>query len=210
MITHDGLFRFAFQHRESFGDFNDSELVYPLNEPGIDGLPKWSLIRGSNVNSYSLWSQQGDDNELVTGRSELGKLMYHGRGFDFDEKAVNTIVRTGEVTADEEFVTRFKGFYIKAKPGSATLPSTFRYFLNGRFSDRGEDSLSMKGETRDVGVDKIQKQALFNDRIIPLTGKSRGNSISFEIEDNQNGTEMEIYSISFKAQKRYKTRNQFI
>ncbi|GAG24917.1 unnamed protein product, partial [marine sediment metagenome] len=85
MTIHKNLFRFAFQHRDTNTfDGNDSELVYPVNDPRPDGLPKWSLIRGSNVLSYTRWTNWGDNNELTTGRSDLGKMMYHDRGNDFD------------------------------------------------------------------------------------------------------------------------------
>ena len=211
MTTHNGLFRFAFQHREAPGDYNDSELVYVLNNPRSDGLPKWSLIRGSNVVSYSTWNQQGDSGELVTGRSDTGKLMYHDRGWNWDStNPIETIVRTAEITADEEFVVRFKGFFVKGKPGGHTLNSLFRYFLNGRYSLRGESSLNMKGETRLMGEIPISQASLFNDRINPLSGYSRGNSIAFEIYDQNNGRKMEVYSIAFRASKRYRIRNSYV
>ena len=210
MTMHDGLFRFAFQHKEDVdvGDYNRSELIYPIHEPGPDGLPKWSLIRGTNVLSYSNWNKYGDKEELVTGRSDIGKIMYHNRGFDFDGNSILTVARTAEVTASEDKVVRFTGFYVKGKPGSINTTSLFRYYVNGKFSDRGEHVLNLDGEVRLVGEMSIQTQSLFNDRINPFTASNRGNSISFEIRDDNNATELEIYSIAFKAAERYKIRNQ--
>ena len=211
MTVADGLFRFAFQHKESQINHNNCELVYPIFEPDSRGLPKWSLIKGSNVWSYSVWDKYGDS-ELLTGRSEIGKVMYHNRGLNFDGSAatIETQVRTGEVVASEDMVVRFNGFIVKARPGSYNTRSTFRYFLNGRISDRGEDSLNLAGETRAVGLIHLQTQELLNDRIIPLTDYSRGNSIAFEIYDNNLDTELELYSIAFTASERYKIRNQYI
>lgn len=210
MTVHDGLFRFSFQHRESLIDANNCELVYATSEPRADGLPKWSLIKGSNVLCYSVWNEQGDSNELLTGRSDMGAMMYQNRGLDFDGNATETIVRTGEVTFSEDMVCNLLDIFIKAKPGSYNISPVFKYFLNGRFSDGGITSLSMKGETRDVGVIHLQKQSLFNDRIVPLSNYRRGNSISFEISDNNNGTDLELYSIAFNVEKLYKIRNQYV
>ena len=86
----------------------------------------------------------------------------------------------------------------------------FRYFINGRYSNRGEANLSTVGETRTLGELKISTQSIFNDRIIPLTEYSRGNSISFELYQNELGTDLEIYSIALTAVKKYKIRNQYI
>ena len=81
--------------------------------------------------------------------------------------------------------------------------------MNGRYSDRGEDNLSVAGETRTLGEMKISTQALFNDRIKPLSNYSIGNSISFELYQNGLGTESELYSIAFKTKERYKIRNSY-
>jgi len=210
MSVHDGLFRFAFQHRESVIDANNCELIYCISEPRPDGLPKWSLIKGSNVNCYTLLNQQGDGNKLITGRSDIGCLMYHNRGFDFDGNAIETIMRTAEVVVSEDEEMIFPEFFVKAKPGSVNVNSTFRYFLNGRVSDRGETSQSMDGETNTVGTIKLQKGDLFNDRIISLCNYRRGNSISFEWYDYANGTDLELYSIAFKGIPRGKIRNQLV
>jgi len=209
MTVHDGLFRFSFQSFDSEFDYNNAEIIYPITEPQPNGLPKWSYIKGSNVLSYSVWAQQGDKNELVTGRSDIGKIVYHNRGHDFDGNAIETKVRTAEIVGSDEHIMRFSGFYIKAKPSSATVSSTFRYYLNGREAERGEHSLSMKGETRTIGNVYIQKGNIFNDRINPFVGYSRGTSISFEVQDYANGTDLELYSITFNAQKRRKIRNQY-
>jgi len=210
MTVHNGLFRFAFNHIDADLDYNTHELIYVLDEPRSDNLPRWSLIKGSNVECYSVWNQQGDKEELITGRSDCGKVMHHNQGRDFDEVAIETKVRFAEITTSEDKVVRFKDFFVKAKPGSANLKSTFNYYLNGRISNRGTDNLNMEGETRTVGTIKLQQSVLFNDRIVPLTEYTRGNSISFEIEDNNVGTDMEIYSIAFKARELYKLRNQYV
>ncbi len=209
MTVHDGLFRCAFKHRED-AIYPDRELIYAIADPSPDGTPRWSISKGAKIGCYSVWNRQGDKNILVTGRVDAGKLMYHNRGNDFDGTAIETIVRTSEIVASEDKVVRFKGFYVKGKPGSIHKQSTFKYFLDGRYSDRGEQGLDMDGETRTAGELKISTQYLFNDRIIPFDNKSRGNSISFEIYDNNTGTFMEMYSISVKTQERYKLRNQLI
>lgn len=208
MTVHDGLFRCAFKHIYD-DNVQDRELVYPINEPGPDGLPKWSMIKGTKVLSYSVWNQQGDKEELVTGRSDTGKMMYHNRGSHFDNVTRETIIRTGDIVASEDKIVRFKGFYIKAKPGVLGVTVTFEYYLNTRTRSEGSANLDMDGERRSLADIQVPMQVVFNDRIIPLHNKSLGNSISFRMTESTI-TETEIYSIAFTAMPRYKIRNQLV
>lgn len=209
MTVHKSFFRMAFQNMDSTFDNNNCELVYNINDPSAEGLPKWSLIKGSNVWSYSVWDNYNDQNELVTGRSDIGKIMYHNRGHNWDTDKIETIIRTAEITASEDKVVRFSDIYVKGKPGSYNKQVTFRTFVNGRYSIRDEQLLSVRGETTDLGAIHIPTQALFNDRIQPFTEYSRGNSIACEIYENELDTDLEIYSIALNAKKpQYKIRNQ--
>ena len=45
MTVHDGIFRFAFKHKDD-DIYQDRELIYPINDPRTDGLPKWSMSKG--------------------------------------------------------------------------------------------------------------------------------------------------------------------
>ena len=208
MTVHDGLFRFSFKHTDD-SIYPDRELIYPINEP-VGGLPKWSMSKGGKILSYSAWTQQGDREELVTGRSDVGTLMYHNRTKNFDGVAIETIFRTAEIVASEDKVVRFKGFYVKAHPGVLGRTATFEYFLNERTRSPGSANLNMDGERRSLAGIRIVQQNLFNDRIIPLHASSLGNSISFKISDSQLNTSMEFYSIAFTAQPRYRIRNQLV
>lgn len=209
MTVHDGLFRCAFKHRED-NIYPDTEIIYALNNLGQNGSPRWSMSRGAKINCYSTWQQQGDRNELVTGRSDTGKLMYHNRTKTFDGNAINTVMRTGEIVANEDMVVEFYDFIVKGKPEMSEDEIFFRYFLNGRYSDRGEEKIDFSGEYFTKGTMKFSKQALFNDRIVPYHAYSMGNSISFEIEEVNTNMDMEIHSIAFKAVEKYKIRNNLV
>lgn len=209
MTVHKGLFRMAYTHLGDNGE-QQRELVYPISEPGPDGLPKWSMLRGTKVYSYSVWNQQGDNNELVTGRSDTGKIMYHGRTNQFDGSNIFTQIRPREIVASEDKVVRFKGFWIKGHPTGTAGLVTFRYYVNARTSSPGIDNVHFQGERRVLGAIKISTQELFNNRIIPLHNSSLGNSIAFELEDNQGDTILELYSIAFKAAGRYKIRSDLV
>jgi hypothetical protein len=111
MTVYDGMFRFAFQHSEATIDANNCELVYSIHEPNPRGLPKWSLLRGTNVWSYSVWEKYGD-RQLVTGRSDVGKLMYHDRGKNFDNEKIETQARTAEVVLSEDMVMEIGKIFI--------------------------------------------------------------------------------------------------
>ena len=209
MTVHDGLFRFAFKHKDD-SIYQDRELVYAVNEPRPDRIPKWSMIKGTKVLNYALLQQQGDSNLLMTGRSDEGTVVYHNRGFNFDGASIETLVRTAELVASEDKDVRFKGFYVKGKPGSQNHPVKFRYYLNGRYATTNEQDLDTKGELRTLGSIKLSTQSLFNNRIIPMHAYSKGNSISFEISDFNAATSMEIYSIAVKTQERHKIRTQLV
>lgn len=209
MTVHDGLFRMAFKHKDD-SIYQDRELIYPLNDPRPDGLPKWSMSKGAKVLCYALLQQQGDQDILMSGRADTGKVMYHNRGFNFDDVAIETIVRSAEVVASEEKQVRFKGFYIKGKPGSSQKKVQFRYYLDGRTSTTNMQELDTEGETRIVGALHISLQDLFNNRIIPMWAYSKGTSISFELTDNNKATSMEMYSIGFTVMKRGKIRNSLV
>ena len=209
MIVHKGLFRMAYTHMGDNGE-QTRELVYPIAEPGSDGLPKWSMLRGTKVYSYSVWNQQGDNNELVTGRSDTGKIMYHERTNQFDGTNIYTQIRTREIVASEDKVVRFKGFWIRGHPTGMAGTVTFNYYVNARTSSPGIGALAPQGERRVLGSIKISTQELFNNRIIPLHSSSLGNSISFELEDSSVDSIIELHSIAFKAQERYKIRSDLV
>jgi len=209
MVVHDGLFRFAFKHVDD-SIYQDRELIYAINEPGPDGDPKWSMSKGAKILSYSTWKEQGDNHELVTGRSDTGKLMYHNRGGKFDTEAIETQFRTAEIVVSEDKVVRFKGFYVKGKPSSRNVNVLFKYFLNGRYATYGGSNLDAFGEYRQVGSILISTQSIFNNRIIPYHAQSLGNSISFEIYDNTKDLDLEFYSIGFDAVPRYPIKNKLV
>ena len=152
-----------------------------------------------------------DRNDLLSGRSVIGKMMFHDRGNDFDTVPTHTKVRTAEIAASENMNVRFGDMFIKGKPGSHTLPLTFRYYMNGRFPNYSDaQSYVPKGETRTAGVIIINQSDLYNQRIVPERLYSLGNSISFEFEDNHLGTDVELYSISFSAEERSIIRSPLV
>lgn len=209
MCVHDGLFRFAFKHVDD-SIYQDRELIYPINEPAPDGIPKWTMSKGAKVLAYSVWNQQGDNQELVTGRSDAGHIMYHNRTHNFDNVAISTIIRTGDIVVSEDKVMRFKGFVIKGKPTSDYRTVTFEYLLNARLSTSGSGNIDLSGERRQLMNMQIPTQVLFNTRIVPDHNRSIGNSISFQITDSSIDLDLELYSIAFDAYPRYKIRNDLV
>lgn len=210
MTIHENLFRMSFKYTGGELDGNICELVFPINELRADGKPKWSLLKGTNVYSYTQMNKYSENNYLLTGRSDIGKVMYHNRGHNFDNLPIETVMRTAEIVASDENVMVFGDFFIKGKPDSNSHPIDFRYFINGRTGDYASTPVIPKGETRTAGLITIQKSDLFNDRIVPEVLYRRGNSIAFEIYDNTLDTNLELYSIAFSATDRYKIRNQYV
>jgi len=205
MTIHDGLFRFSYKHKDD-NIYQTRELIYSLNDPGPSGV-RWSESKGTAIWSYSVWDKLDDNNELVTGRSDIGKIMYHNRTRNFDGVPIETWLRTGSIIGKPGQISRYSDITLQAHPGSTITPINFRYYMDERHRLRGDATVDLSGETRQFGEAKISRQDIVNNRVIPHVAYSRGNGISFEYYDNSLNTFIELYGIQFEATPRYKIRN---
>ena len=197
-VEHKNLFRISYQPFEqtSTDQYNSREACYPTDEIASDKEPKWCFSKGANIMCYSVWNRQGDNNELVTGRSDEGRLMYHYRSNNWDNTPMEVIIRTKDKVYNEGKNTRFNYFIIDGSP-EQDASVTLRWYLNSRITGATADtkSLPMDGEEKAIAMMNFTTQARFNKRIVPLVSGAKGNSISFEIYNNTKDVDLEIYSI---------------
>ena len=195
-IVHNDLFRLSFQHFEATSDsqYNSHEAIFPIYEQNSRGLPKWTTTKGANINCYSIWNRQGDRNLLVTGRSDTGLLMRHGLSDNWDNTAMELIMRTKEITPVVGYNSRFTDILLDGVPiGDKTV--TFRYYLDTSTGPRGETEYDLLGAQQAYELIEIPTYLRFGERIVPVSDKSKGMGISCEIYDNQLDTKVTLYSI---------------
>ena len=208
---HDHWVRFAYQPSDvvSGSTYNSDEILFNTLDPASSGQPKWGHIRGTRVACYSVWDRQGDKNELVTGRSDIGCLMYHNRTDNFDGSAIETKVLTRDILLSPYRNARIKEYHILGAP-EGDYNVQFKTYLNGRTDYPTNDPLNLKGETVSLGLINISTQVRMNDRIIPDIDYSRGQSVAFEIYDNTANRAMEIYSITSVLRTKERLTSQIV
>jgi len=196
-VEHDNIFRLSFQHVEATlpALYNSHEVCFPIDERNSKGQPKWCLTKGANISCYSVWDRQ-DDNELVTGRGDVGKVMYHNRGKNWDNLAMEIQLRTKDAIYAEGKNCRYNYLTIDASP-QQDKTVTVRWFLNSRISGAASSSISqaLDGEETAIAAMAFATQTRFIDRItIPMT-YGKGNSLSIEIYDNSLDIDIDLYSM---------------
>jgi hypothetical protein len=154
---------------------------------------------------------QGDKNELVTGRADIGCLMWHGRDFNFDGTAISISMKTKDFVLIPDRNVRFNYFWVMGSPQYGNTV-TFRWYLNSRLTGSTSDSVtqSLSGEVKAIAAMNFSTQSRFMDRITPPILYSKGNSIAFEIEDATKEANCNIYSISMEFEPGDKVRNNLI
>ena len=196
-IEHDNIFRLSFQHVEATlpGIYNSHEVCFPTTERNSKGLPKWCLTKGANISYYSAWNKYGDK-ELVTGRGDTGKIMYHNRGKNWDTLPMEIQLRTKDKIYAEGRNCRYNYFTIDASP-QQDKTVTVRWFLNSRIKGATSDEVAqaLDGEETAIAAMAFATQTRFIDRVTVPLAYGKGNSLAIEIYDNSLGLDMDLYSM---------------
>lgn len=204
-VEHGGLFRLSYQPSEAASDslYNSDEVCYKTNVINKYRLPRWCISHGANINCYSVWNRQSDRNELVTSRSDVGLLMYHYRGHNWDDVPMVYKIRTKDKVYYEGFNTRFNYFIIDGLP-QQDKSVTLRWYINSRntgVTKVHSKTLALDGEEQVLAGMNFTTQARFNKRIVPRIDYAKGNSLSLEIEGNTSNLNFELYSIIVDLEK---------
>lgn len=165
------------------------EEIYSLTEE------KWcGQTRGRNVSCYSQWDGLGDDNRLLTGRSDSGLIMVNNASLNFDDAAIHMKIILASYAPEDPFDCQFETIFVEGKSQTSQTVS-FNYYLDSRITTRGEEQVPLQGEIFNVGLIEIAEQTIMINRFIPLIDRSKARMIRFEIESNVVNTVFEFYQI---------------
>jgi len=177
---HDFLFRLSFVETGE----TVSKMEYIFNTTNdTDGF-----TRGNNVSCYFIYDKTPDIGQLVTGRSDTGRLMHQYRGLNWDNQAASPTMsvklQTGFIRPKELENIRFKRIFGDFQVlGAEDL--TVNYYLDTRLakSDIGTVSMSIQGETKSLtSFIRTNSQTSITSRGILKWAKSKGQSLMCELD----------------------------
>jgi len=208
--TRNKFFRLSYKNKEADVVVNNHEVGFYTAETGSDGKPKWFETKGARIGCYSMWDRQGDFT-LVTGCSDVGRLMYHNRSSNWDDEPMVCKLRLDKFIPKDGYNAQFDGIFIKGSPSSGTF--TLRTYLNERLetnSTSSSQTIDDKGETTAIGSINLPTQERFYNYIPLLTGYNYGENIGIEIYDNTADKEIMIEEIVVYYTVRSKMANNLI
>ena len=184
---HDDIFRASYI-KTGQATLN-SEVMYSFDEE------KWcGQTEDRRVSVYCPWNGDGDQNELITLRSDIGVVMKNDVGFNFDDQAIRARLVTADYEVDELRDGVFEYVYIDAVPsGNYSLP--IKYLLDARIGLEGVENINMRGDVVNLGLITIQNQLIFVTKAFPKIGKNRGRMIRFEIDDQTLGRDIQLFNL---------------
>lgn len=184
-----------FMYRMSFtapGDtYNRYEYIFnTINE--ID-----AFTFGNNVGTYLVYDRVPDQKQLVTGRSDVGRLMHQYRGLNWDNQESGSGMRLLHQT----------GFYGTGEPrnirvrrvwgnfgvlGARPLPVRMLTDSRTALSDSTSEDFDTQGETKSVAGLSIQSQSAVTSRTIPKHNNAKCQNFSLLIDETLSNMDTEF------------------
>lgn len=195
-VYHQKIYRCAFNSNDSQNIYNDMEFCFnTINETDF-------LTRGNNVGCYMKYDRTPDKQELLTGRSDIGYLMYQYRGLNYDNQAasptMSMLMQTKFIGTDKPINARLRRIWMNITVLSAQAIALFIY-QDGRIAnaDSTSDNYVTLGEEKTLGFNKIKviSQSVITSRQIPKHDFSKGQNFSFVINENINNRDFAFSSI---------------
>lgn len=204
-VYHNFLYRMSFT--ESGETQNNLEYIYNfINKTD-------SFTRGNSVGCYIHYDRIPDKNELVTGRSDIGRLMYQNRGQNWDNQATNASMtiklRTKAVGLESARNSRIRRLWLNPVVGGANqLPINIYKDARVAFSDATTDNFDLQGETKSLtGMLRTNSQDAITSRFIPRWANSKGQNFSFEINYQAFSQDIEFESFEIELIKKNQKRS---
>lgn len=173
----------------------NAEEIYSLTEK------KWcGETRDRYISYYSVWDGNGDQGEMITGRSDVGAAMKEDDSLNFDGSAIHYKFVSASYVPEEDKDVTFEYF----EPDLASLGNfnaNFSYYLDTRLTTNGEEAVNMQGEVINLGLIEIADQMAFTNRFTPFIDKRTGRTIRFQIEGNTTNSKFKFYGIYAKYNK---------
>lgn len=174
-----------------------------------------SLTRGNNVSCYAIYDKSPDTGDLITGRSDTGHLMIQYRGLNWDNQASSPTMpyklASGFIPSGIRN-TRFLRFWAKLNVRGA-YDITVKTQLDTRLavSDYKSNTVPAQGETKGMtNLLRINNQESITSRAVLPWLSSKGNSISFIIDEDLNNRDINITSFVVEAIVTGKKRSKYV
>lgn len=158
------------------------------------------LTRDFNISCYIRWDRHPDKHELLTGRTDLGRLMKMNQWLNVDNDASSPTMpfklQTKFIGSEQPENVRFKRAYFNFGVLGAEPLHVF-YYVDSRTarSDSANGDWITRGEYKTVAGINISSQRAVTSRLNLKYGKSKGQNISFEIDHTGRDINLELSSI---------------
>ena len=162
------------------------------------------LTRGFNISCYIPWDRTPDKLELLFGRRDIGLLMLANQGLNVDNGATSPTMafklQTKFISSGEPRNIRFKRAFFTFGVLDSAEPLRVYYYLDCRTtrSDAGDDEWAIRGEFK-VGIGNMSSQRAITSRVNLDYGKSRGQNISFMIDESKPNIDLELAGIDVEC-----------
>lgn len=204
-VFHNNMYRMSFTEN---GD-TTNKLEYIFNFINKTD----AFTRGNNVSCYLKYDRVPDKNELVTGRSDLGRLMHQYRGLNWDNQGTSPTMRLRLQTAFFGSGTprniRIRRYWMNLGVlGAQPLP--IGILLDGRtaVTDSTSDEMVTRGEFKLVAGLNIQSQDAITSRQTPRHNNSKCLNFSLFIDHTANNFDTEFSSIDVEIITKNLKRSQ--
>ncbi len=179
---HNRLFRLSFVE---VGEVQNN-LEYIFNTTNeTDGI-----TRGNKVACYIHYDRHPDKGELITGKADIGYLMYQWRGLNWDNQAVGA---TMSIKTQTKFYgtgaarnVRVRRVWLNSGVlGARDIP--IKTYMDARIasSDATSEDMATTGEYKSpTTLMRIASQSAITSRQIPRHANSKGQNFSFEINED--------------------------
>lgn len=167
----------------------NAELLYSINEE------KWAgETYGKKISRYCLWDGNGDQNELMTLRADVGCIMFEGRTLNIDGGPQRYWFITGDYSDNYYNDCQFTEFFVDAHTFGTLTKLPLGYYLDARITTRGLEQVTLQGEVINLGLIEISEQTIMLERVVPLIDRSKGRMIRFACDETVSNTQRQIYS----------------
>ena len=202
---HNFIYRMSFVENGQIE--NDMEYCFnTINETEF-------FTRGNKVASYLVYDRVPDKGELVTGRSDAGRLMKQYHGLNYDNQASGA---TMSVKTKTKFISANGGRNFRVRKvwlNSGVLgarPVPIRTYIDARnaTSDSTSEEMTVYGEYKNpITLIKIASQDALTSRQIPRHANAKGQNVAFEIAETIADFNMEFSSIECSIITKEEKRN---
>jgi len=207
-IYHNHIYRMAFTEDGQ----TQNNLEYCFNTINQTDF----ITRGNQVSSYLKYDRIPDKNELVTGRSDSGRLMrqYHSLNWDNDGTSPTMPIklRTKFYGNGEPRNMRLRRVWLNCGVlGARVLPVKTYIDARNANSDSTTEDMDVFGESKAIGqFISLSSQDSLTSRFTPRHANSKCKNFSLEIDENINNRDFSMESFQAEIITKQLKRSKFV